>query len=215
MGSRIAAPLKGIALVAGGAVVAVAGLGAVNGWDFNSLSPFQPQQTDRSHTTLLTSVRNISEYHAAVGNFEKVLNLEDDNVEWLPDFIEGRRTVFIAAGTVSAYVDLSGLSEGDLTLSEDGKSVTVRLPEAQLGEPNLDHDRSYLVDQDRGVFDRIADAMETPEQTQFYSRAETDMAAAADESDLRERATENTKAMLTGMFGSLGIEATFLDGASG
>ena len=37
------------------------------------------------------------------------------------------------------------------------------------------------------------------------------MTTAAEESELRKQATENTKAMLTGMFGSLGIQATFLD----
>ncbi|NKX54235.1 DUF4230 domain-containing protein [Arthrobacter mobilis] len=203
---------KRIAFVVVGALVALAVLGAANTFGF---SPFQSRQTDRSQPALLTSIKDISQYHAAVGNFQVVLDREDDDIAWMPDIIAGRRTLFVAAGTVNAYVDLSGLAEKDLKLSADGKSATVRLPEPQLDKPNLDHDRSYVFMQDRGVLDRIADAIETPQQAQFYRLAETKMTAAAEESELQKRAAENTKAMLTGMFGSLGIQVTFLDDASG
>lgn len=201
--------LKGIALVVAGALVAVAltGLGVVNMFGSN---PFQVSRTDRSQPVLLKSVQELSRYNAAVGNFELVLDIEDD-VAWMPDIIAGQRTLFVAAGTVNTYVDLSGLADRDLALSADGKSVTVRLPEPKLDKPNLNFDRSYIYDQDRGIFDRIVDAFETPAQREIYKLAETKMATAAEESDLRKQATENTKAMLTGMFGSLGIQVTFHD----
>jgi hypothetical protein len=208
----IAKHLKRIALVVVGVLVALAILGAANTFGF---SPFQSQQTDRSQPALLTSIQDISQYHAAVGNFEVVVDREDDDIAWMPDIIAGRRTLFVGAGTVNAYVDLSGLADKDLKLSEDGKSVTVLLPEPQLDKPNLDHDRSYVFDQKRGMVDRIADAIDTPQQQQFYKLAETKMTTAAEESELRKQATENTKAMLTGMFSSLGIKVTFLDDASG
>lgn len=204
--------LKRIAfVVVGTAVLALAGLGTVNMFVIN---PFQVSQVDRSQPVLLKSVQDISQYHAAVGNFEVVLDIEDD-VAWMPEIIAGRRTLFVAAGTVNSHVDLSGLADKDLKLSADGKSVTVRLPEPKLDKPNLNFDRSYIYDQDRGIFDRIVDALETPEQTELYQLAETKMTTAAEESELRKQAAENTKAMLTGMFGSLGIHVTFLDDNSG
>jgi hypothetical protein len=139
-----------------------------------------------------------------------VLDIKDD-VAWMPDIIAGQRTLFVAAGTVNTYVDLSGLADKDLTLSPDGRSMTVRLPEPKLDKPNLNFDRSYIYDQDRGLVDRVVDAFETPEQTEFYQLAETKMATAAEQSDLRKQASDNTKAMLTSMFGSAGIQVTFLD----
>lgn len=202
---------KRIAFVVVGAIVALAALGVANGFGFN---PFQLLHTDRSQPAVLKSIQKLSQYHAAGGNFELVLDIED-GVAWVPSIIAGRRTLFVAAGTVNAYVDLSGLADKDLTLSEDGKSVTVRLPEPQLDKPNLDHDRSYVFDQKRGVLDGITDAIELPKQAQFYKLAETKMAAAAEKSGLREQAAKNTQAMLTGVFGSLGIHATFLGDASG
>ncbi|QYF91408.1 DUF4230 domain-containing protein [Arthrobacter sp. PAMC25284] len=69
----------------------------------------------------------------------------------------------------------------------------------------------YIYDQDRGILDRIVDAFETPEQAELYQLAETKLAAAAEVSELRKQAAENTKAMLTGMFDSLGIRATFIN----
>ena len=208
--------IRGIALVVVGALVALmlTGLGVVNMFsgvvNIFGFKPFQVSQTDRSQPALLKSVQNLSRYHAAVSNFELVLDIEDD-VAGVPDIIAGKRTLFIAAGTVDAYVDLSGLAKRDLTFSPDGKSVTVLLPDSQLDKPNLDHARSYVFSQDRGVLDRVVDALETPEQTEFYKLAETKMATAAEESDLRKQATDNTKAMLTSLFGSAGIQVTFLD----
>lgn len=201
--------LMGVALVVVGGLVALTltGLGVVNMFGSN---PFQVSQTDRSQPVLLKSVQELSQYHAAVGNFELVLDIKDD-VAWMPDIIAGQRTLFVAAGTVNTYVDLSGLADKDLTLSPDGKSMTVRLPEAKFDKPNLNFDRSYIYDQDRGIVDRVVDAFETPEQTEFYQLAETKMATAAEESDLRKQASDNTKAMLTSMFGSAGIQVTFLD----
>lgn len=189
--------------------VIIVALAVVGGLNMTGIGPFQSQRDDRSQPALLKSIKDISEYHAAVGNFETVLDIED-NVAGIPSVVAGRRTLFVAAGTVNAYVDLSGFADNDLTLSADGKSVTIRLPEPELDKPNLDHDRSYVFSQDRGIVDRIADAMEAPQQAEFFKLAETKLTSAAEESRLREQALENTRTMLTGMFSSLGIQATFL-----
>jgi hypothetical protein len=198
--------LTNIALIVTGMLlVVIAGIGVMT---VNGMNPLQADRIDRSQPVLLTSVQELSRFNAAVGNFEVLLDVEDD-VPWLPDFLSGRRTLFVAAGTVNAYVDMSGLSEDDLTLSADGTTVTVRLPEPELDKPNLDQERSYLFSQDRGAFERVADAFELPEQSEFYLEAETRMAAAAEESELRRQASENTRAMLTGMFGAIDLQVTF------
>jgi hypothetical protein len=191
-------------------VVTLAVLGTASVFGY---SPFPSSQSDRSQTVLLKSVKDISQYHAAVGNFELVVDTGDDD-EGMPDIIAGRRTLFVAAGTVNAHVDLAGLADKDLTLSPDGKSVELRLPEPELDKPNIDHDRFHVYSEDRGLVDRIVDAIEAPQQAELYKLAETKMAAAAEESELRERAAENTRAMLTGLFGSLGFQVTFQDNTS-
>ncbi|WP_427004458.1 DUF4230 domain-containing protein [Pseudarthrobacter sp. H2] len=56
----------------------------------------------------------MSQLHSAIGTFELVVDTGDDD-EGMPDTIAGRRTLFVAAGTVNAHVDLAGLAEKDLT----------------------------------------------------------------------------------------------------
>ena len=90
----------------------------------------------------------------------------------MPSFIAGERSLFVAAGTVNAYIDFSGLAERDLTLSQDGNSVEIRLPEAKLGKPNLDQERTYLFSQNRGIVNRYGDALATQDQSMLYQQAE-------------------------------------------
>jgi hypothetical protein len=61
-------------------------------------NPFKVSQTDRCQLVLLKSVQDLSQYNAAVGNFEVVLDIEDD-VAWMPDIIAGQRTLVVAAGS--------------------------------------------------------------------------------------------------------------------
>jgi hypothetical protein len=197
-----------VSLLVAGAVGVVTWLVPASLLDLRN--PFRSETVDRSQPVLLTSIQDISEYHAAVGNFEIVLDYEDD-VTWVPGFIAGERSLFVAAGTVDAYVDLAGLTDGDLTVSDDGTSAEVRLPDATLGEPNLDQGRTYLFSQERGVVNRLGDALSTQDQQELYQRAEEKLAAAAAESELERQAEENTRAMLTGLFDSLDVTVTFVD----
>ena len=195
-----------VSLLVAGTLVLVAGLGAAGLLDVKL--PFQSTTIDRSQPALLKSIQDISQFHAAVGNFEVVLDYEDD-VNWVPSFIAGERSLFVAAGTVNSYVDFSGLAEADLTLSEDGKSVEIRLPEAHLDKPNLDQDRTYLFSQERGVINRLGDALSTQDQQELYQLAEQKLASAAEGSELVQQAEENTRAMLIGMFNAVDIKVTF------
>ncbi|MGH3481375.1 MAG: DUF4230 domain-containing protein [Nocardioidaceae bacterium] len=200
-----------VLLIVGALVLFFAGLGSSGLFGLLGLTnPFQSKSIDRSQPALLVSIQELSQYHAAVGNFEVLIDDEDD-VPWVPSFIAGERSLFVAAGTVNAYVDFSGLAEGDLTLSEDGKSVEIRLPEAKLDKPNLDQDRTYLFSQDRGIINRYGDALSTQDQSELYQLAEEKLASAANDSELKLQAEENAREMLTGMFNSLDIKATYAD----
>ncbi|MBP2705222.1 DUF4230 domain-containing protein [Microbispora sp. RL4-1S] len=170
------------------------------------LNPLGEETIDRSGPVLLQSMQNLSRFEAATGNFQVVVDLEKD-ARFLPDAIKGSRTLFVGAGNVDAYVDFSSLPKDAITVSADRKTVTVRLPHAQLEKPNLDNKRSYVFAQQRGIFDRISDLLSSsPEnQQELYVLAERKIGEAAAASDLRNRADQNTKAMLEGMLKSLGF----------
>lgn len=171
---------------------------------------------DRGGPALLKSLRDLSQYHASAGEFQVVLDIERD-VRYVPAALAGQRTLFVASGTVNAYVDFGGLAEDALRVSPSApptgepRSVELALPKAVLDKPNLDQERCYVFAQERGLFDRLASLVETPDQQPFYVAAERKIADAARESGLAERADENTRKMLTGMFGALGYEVAFKD----
>ncbi|MDP4504720.1 DUF4230 domain-containing protein [Nonomuraea sp. NBC_00507] len=170
------------------------------------LNPMGEQTIDRSQPVLLQSIKDLSRFEAATGNFQVVVDLEKD-ANFLPDAIKGTRTLFVGAGGVDAYVDFSAMATNAVTVSPDRTEATVRLPRAQLEKPNLDNSRSYVFAQQRGLFDRVQDFLSgSPgDQRELYLLAEKKISEAAVASDLRTRADTNTKAMLSGLLKSLGF----------
>jgi hypothetical protein len=205
-------------VVVGVLAVLLAGVGVVSGWPSwlpQIGNPFSEQTTDRSQPAVLKSIQDLSRFTAASGNFEVVIDLERDR-RFIPDIILSERTLFVAAGTVDAHVEFGGLTEGALVVDEAADSVEVTLPAAQLEPPNLDHERSYVFAEQRGVVNRFQDFFggDGDRQQQVLQLAEQRIADAAAVSGLIERAQENTQAMLTGMLRALGFEVVSVTFAS-
>ncbi|MDI5937466.1 DUF4230 domain-containing protein [Micromonospora harpali] len=202
-------PARGLLVVLGAAAVAVVvllGAQATNVFpDFRN--PFAKEQTDRSQPPLLKSIQDLSRYVAAEGNFQVVVDLQNDR-DNVPEFLLNQRTLFVGAGSVEAYVDFTKIGEGAVVVSPDGKSVEVKLPAPQLGQTNLDMEKSYVVTEQRGLLNRINDLVkgDPNRQQQVYKLAEDRITAAARDSGLTDRAQENTNKMLEGLLRSLGYE---------
>ena len=162
---------------------------------------------DRSGPVLLQSMRDLARYDAASGTFQVIVDLEKDT-PFLPPTIVGQRTLFVAIGTVDAYVDFSGLGGDAVQVSSDRRSVQVRLPHAALDKPNLDHQHSYVFAQESGIVDRArAFFDQSPnEQADLYRVAEKKIGDAAGQSGLTTRAEANARTMLQDMLQTLGYQ---------
>ena len=133
-----------------GLVIAVVlGLKSVDLWP-DIKNPFATEKTDRSGPVLLKSIQDLSRYVAAEGSFQVLIDLQEDK-KYIPDIFFNQRTLFVGAGTVNAYVDFSTLGEGAIKESADHKSVEITLPAPTLEKPNIDHDRSYVYSEERGL----------------------------------------------------------------
>jgi len=187
-------------------LVVVAGLGlkATNLWP-NFANPFKEQTTDRSQSVLLKSIQDLSRFVAASGNFEVVIDVQN-NRQFIPDIIFNERTLFVAAGSVDAYVDFGQLTAGGLVVDQANRKVELKLPPPQLEKPSINNDRSYVFAQQRGLVNRIGDLFggDPNKQQQLYQLAEAKIGEAARASELTQRAQENTEKMLRGMLTSLG-----------
>lgn len=179
------------------------GLLSVN---FPSLSnPFGTKTVDRSGPVLLTSLTNLARFQAASGSFQVVLDVEKD-VDNLPSLVAGERTLFVAQGTVDAYVDFAGIDKDAVTVSADGQRVNIVLPPAALSDAQVDPDRSKVYSRQRGLLDRIGGVFsDNPtSERELYQAAEEKMGEAAESGELQKRAEENTRSMLVELLGTLG-----------
>ncbi|MEU6390925.1 DUF4230 domain-containing protein [Streptomyces sp. NPDC046939] len=168
---------------------------------------FGTETHDRSGPALLKSVRDLSRYDAASGNFQVVVDLEKDT-KFLPDAIRGTRTLYVGAGSVDAYVDLGQVGSGDVRVNDARTSATLKLPHARLGDPSLDTDRSYAVSKQRGLLDRLGDLFsDNPNDERAVRKlAAKHIGEAARDSGLTARAERNTTDMLRGLLRSLGFK---------
>jgi Protein of unknown function (DUF4230) len=162
---------------------------------------------DRSGPVVLQSVRDLARYEGAAGNFQVIVDLEQD-AAFLPTTIIGQRTLFVAVGSVNAYVDFSSLTKDAITVGADRQAVDVRLPHAALDKPNLDHQHSYVFAQERGIVDRVRTFFDQApnEQAELYRVAEQKIGDAATQSGLTARAEANARMMLQDLLHSLGFK---------
>lgn len=126
----------------------------------------------------------------------------------LPDLVSAERITSIYEGDVDATIDLSGLDESDVTVDEETNSVTIRVPEPVLSAPRIDHSRTEIVSHERGVVQRMEDALgDTPLDThELDSRAAEGISHAAEDSDLPRIARDNGTETLTRIGEALGYD---------
>jgi hypothetical protein len=197
-------------LIAIGAVVVVLALvaGALArfaNWRPSLSDPFGTRSIDRSQPVLLQSVKDLSLYKAASGNFQLIIDMEKD-ARFIPSIIKGERTLFVAAGSVDAEVDFSRIGRGAIEVSDGGRGARITLPHPGLGKVRIDPDKSYVASRNRGILDRVGSVFsDNPDsQRELYQLADRRIQAAAISSGLVERAEQNTRAMLESMLRSLG-----------
>lgn len=168
-------------------------------------NPFQDETVVRDHAAVLQSLEDLSEYRAATGSFQVVIDIED-RTRFVPGFLKGERTTFLAEGSVDALVDLDELGPESVVVAEDG-SVTVRLPAARLADPEIDHDASGVLDRDRGLLDRVGGVFsDNPtSERELYLEAESRLAGAAANSKLLATAERNTETMLRQLLTAVGV----------
>jgi len=174
---------------------------------FPDLNPFDTETKDRSGPVVLRSLERLTEYRAASANLEVIVDVEEDGI--LPGFLQGEKTLLVAAGRVDASVDFRNLGPGALQVSEDRRAVTITLPAARLEKAQVDLERSRVFDRDRGLLDRIGgvfqDNPSNERELLLLAERKLQAAAAADQGVL-QAAERNTRAMLDSLMRGLGFE---------
>jgi Protein of unknown function (DUF4230) len=189
------------------AVVGMLAFGVIGPGLFDISFPFTSESKDHSPPVVLTELRDLAEFRAAEADFEVIVDREND-VKWVPGFIAGDRVQYVAVGSVDATVDFAGLTDDSIIFDEDNEQATIILPAPSIGDPVIDFENSGVMNRDRGVLDRLGGVFSdnpTAEES-LIVEAQNKMIAGVGESDLLERARENTEKMLTTLLGGVGVD---------
>jgi hypothetical protein len=176
-------------------------------------NPFDTRTAERVDPPLLLTIQDLAEFRAASGTFQEVVEIEQD-IDNLPDWFAGRKTTFLAVGTVDAVVDFGQLDSTAVQMSADRTVATIRLPKPRLTGATVDPARSRPLDTDRGLTDRLGDALGDGPQggdRELYLLAQRSIAAAATQSDLQRRAEDNTRRTITALAQSLGFTSVTVE----
>ncbi len=200
------------AVVVAMAAVVVAALAVIAVLAVAAFDPFGSETVDRSGPAVLAQVRKLEEFTAAEGSFTQDVDIEQD-AKYLPDFVAGERVTALVTGTVRATVDFSGLDEDAITVSEDGTTITLTLPDPVLSDADIEEASARVINRDRGLVDRFDDFFsDNPtDDTELYAAAERKVEEAARESDLVDEARRNTEVWLTTFLGAAGFEEVVIN----
>lgn len=188
------------------ATLALLGLGRLQDLLPQLSNPFSSSTVDRSAPVVLAALADVAEFKAATASYSVVIDVEKDT-RFIPSFVKGERTVFLATGSVDAAVDFSTL--GADRVEVDNGTVTLRLPEAELDRARIDPRESRVVSRDRGVIDRVGSIFsDSPtSERSLYLQAESKLdRAASSDPEIRLRAEQNTQRMLERLLTPLGFE---------
>jgi hypothetical protein len=145
--------------------------------------------------TVVRQVQPLADLVTVKYVMDKVVVLED--VKWYGE----NRVLLLAHGIVKAGIDLKRLQPGDVSIS--GKSITLRLPPAQITDAYLDDKDSRVIDHTTGLLRSFDKNLEQTAR----ENAVNDITRAARHAGILDEADQRARAELTTFLKRAGFES--------
>jgi hypothetical protein len=185
-------------------------VGASAGWFVPRLFPAAEQP--KPLPDVISQVRELSRLEGVSFHVERVVDLKDKQ-QALFGLVESEDAILlVASGDVVAGVDLGRLKPEDVAVSADRKSVTLKLPHAEIFSARLDNDRTFVHTRKTDLLAERKESLETDAR----QAAEKTLRSAAEEGGILKRADESVARTVRALVRSLGFETVkvdFRDGA--
>ena len=184
--------------VVSAAVLLAAGLGLLAGrW---SASGDEPAAGAKHTASVVMAVRDLARLESAQYHVERVIDLSDTQRR-LFGLLETKDAILlVAAGDVSAGVDLGRLEAGDIEADPASGRVHVVLPPAEVLSSRLDNQRTYVHSRQTDLLAERRTSLEA----RARQEAEQSIVQAALESGILDRAEKNATRTVVSMLKSLG-----------
>jgi len=169
-----------------------------------------PTTTIRDRGGTILQIRGLNRLETQSFSVERVVEAKVERGNPL-DLVLGDRLLLIASGEVVAGVDLSKLKDSDVTISQDGKSVTLKLPPSEIFSKSLNNDRTRVYDRQQGIL-----APENKDlETQARVSAEAEILAAACEGNVMQKAADEAKRSMEQFLRQLDFEKVTVTSSAG
>ena len=179
-----------------GAVAASLAVGFVF-WSLNGGA--NVRKIDVSQPAILNKIQQLERLETVRFYMDKIVTGEHAS-RYLPEFLSGDRLLLIVHGEVIAGIDLSKVQANDIIVRD--KSVTVRIPKAEIFIVRIDNDKTRVYSRETGLFSRVDPNLET----EVRRAAEQQLREAAMEEGILKIADKNAHATLTRLLEGLGFQ---------
>lgn len=196
-------------VVGAGAGVAVLGVIAHKAeqgiWDRIASAVTGRRQTEyRSQPSVVEKIQQLQRLETVVYTMDKVVEGDRESLI-LPDFLAGDKLLLVAHGEVIAGVDLGALKTSDVTVS--GRTIHVRLPEAQIFSARLDSSQTRVYSRSTGLLVSADPNLES----EVRQKAEQQIRDGALADGILSKATQNAGSTVKSMLLTLGFESVVVD----
>jgi hypothetical protein len=185
-------------ILLGAVLLSLVAMKSVSGSLWSALTR-RSRQIDVSQPTVVNRIQQLQRLETVVYTMDKVVMGKREN-SILPDFLAGDKLLLLVHGEAIAGIDFAALQASGVKV--DGKSVRLRLPEAQVLTTRLDNDKTRVYSRETGLLVSTDPDLET----QVRQEAEHQLQAAALADGILQTAQKNARATVTSLLQGMGFE---------
>lgn len=163
----------------------------------------------RESPDVIVAVRDLARLETARFHMERVIDLRDRQSTLFGLVTAEDAILLVAAAEVSAGVDLTRMSDGDIVLEErEGRrSAHITLPAPEVFDAHLDTERTYVHTRDTDALAQRGDHLET----RARQEAARSLRASALEAGILTRARDNAASTIRTLVEALGYDEVGID----
>lgn len=162
----------------------------------------------------IKQIQSLSRLETSSFSIERVVEANVQRGDFL-DIVLGERLLLIASGNVIAGVDMAKLRDNNVTISEDGKRISIILPPSEIFVSTLDNERTHVYDHQTRIITQITGGENKDLETQTRREAERTILLAACEGDIMQKAATEAERSLEQFLGLLDFEEITVTGTPG
>ncbi|MCB9707732.1 MAG: DUF4230 domain-containing protein [Myxococcales bacterium] len=183
-----------------------AATGAAILWGYQRVSQwFGPDDTLTVHpgASVIVAVHKLSRLESAQFNIERVVDLTDKQRALFGLLEVTDKILLVAAGEVTAGIDLQELKAEDVVVDMDRQEATLTLPPARIFSVRVDNERTYVHHRETDLLANRKDTLEAKARQE----AERSIRQAALDGGILEHARRNAARTVESLLNSLGYTA--------